>query len=83
MAAGQRTVPHCRFYRQRVEQFINGKHTLAEARELYVRAAHLSYLLSDLASDLNAHLAAEAWAIDSYEPSWPATTKSAPGPAAR
>jgi hypothetical protein len=26
--------PVARFYRQRVEQFINGKHTLAEAREL-------------------------------------------------
>jgi hypothetical protein len=59
--------PVARFYRQRVEQFINGQQTLKEARELYVRAAHLSYLLSDLASDLNAHLAAEAWAIDSYE----------------
>jgi tetratricopeptide (TPR) repeat protein len=59
--------PVARFYRQRVEQFINGKHTLAEARELYVRAAHLSYLLSDLASDLGSHLTAEAYAIDSYQ----------------
>src|SRR5262249_11858706 len=30
------------------------------------RAAHLSYLLSDLAHDLASHLIAEAYAIDSY-----------------
>jgi hypothetical protein len=59
--------PVVRFYRQRVEQFINGKHTLAEARELYVRAAHLSDILADLADDLGSHLTAEAYAIDSYQ----------------
>jgi tetratricopeptide (TPR) repeat protein len=59
--------PLARFYRQRVEQFIAGKHTLAEARELYVRAAHLSYLLADLAFDLGSQLTAEAYAIDSYQ----------------
>jgi tetratricopeptide (TPR) repeat protein len=58
--------PVARAYRHRVEQLINGKHTLKEARELYVRAANLSDLLSDLAHDLGSHLAAEAYAIDSY-----------------
>jgi tetratricopeptide (TPR) repeat protein len=58
--------PVARAYRQCVEQLINGKHTLAEARELYVRAANLSELLSTLAHDLGSRLAAEAYAIDSY-----------------
>jgi transcriptional regulator with XRE-family HTH domain len=60
------TFPVARAYRQRVEQLIDGKHTLAEARELYVRAADLSGLLSMLAHDLGSHLAAEAYGIDSY-----------------
>lgn len=51
-------------YRQRVEELINGKHTLAEARELYVHAAYLSRRLSDLADDLGATLTAQAFAID-------------------
>jgi transcriptional regulator with XRE-family HTH domain len=59
--------PIARVYRQRVEGLINGKHTLAEARELYVRAANLSELLSTLTSDLGSRLAAEAYAIDSYQ----------------
>jgi hypothetical protein len=55
--------PLTRLYRQRVEQFITGKHTLAEARKLYVRAAHLSYLLADLAFDLGSQLTAQAYAV--------------------
>jgi hypothetical protein len=47
-----------------VEGLINGKHTLAEARELYVRAAYLSDRLSALADDLDATLTAQAFAID-------------------
>lgn len=58
--------PIVRAYRQRIEQLIDGKHTFAEARELYVRAADLSVLLSRLAHDLGSHLAAEAYGIDSY-----------------
>ena len=58
--------PVARTYRQRVEALITSRHTLAEARELYVRAANLSELLSTLTSDLGSRLAAEAYAIDSY-----------------
>ncbi len=58
--------PVARAYRHRVEELINGKHTLTEARELYVRAANLSELLSTLAHDLDSRMAAEAYAIDSY-----------------
>ncbi|MGH3991399.1 MAG: helix-turn-helix domain-containing protein, partial [Pseudonocardiaceae bacterium] len=58
--------PIARAYRQRVAQLLNGRHTLQQARELYVRAADLSDLLSDLAWDLGSREAAEAYAIDSY-----------------
>lgn len=58
--------PVARAYRQRVEQLLDGTHTLQEARELYVRAADLSNLLSDTAHDLGSRLAAEAHAIDSH-----------------
>jgi transcriptional regulator with XRE-family HTH domain len=58
--------PIARFYRHRVQQLINGKHTFEEERELYAHAASLSYLLSDLTHDLGSHLAAEAHALDSY-----------------
>lgn len=58
--------PVARIYRQRVDSFIKGKRTLKEARELYVRAAHLSGILSDLAHDLGSRSTAEAYAIDSY-----------------
>ena len=54
-------------YRQRVEGLLNGKRTLAEARELYVHAAYLSLCLSDLAGDLHAALTAQAFAIDCQE----------------
>jgi tetratricopeptide (TPR) repeat protein len=56
-----------RAYRQRVEQLIQGRHTLKEARELYVYAAWLSERLAYLAHDLGAPLTAEAYAIDCYE----------------
>lgn len=58
--------PLARAYRLKVEQLIDGRHTLTEARELYLRAAHLSDLLSDLSHDLGSRLAADAYAIDAY-----------------
>jgi transcriptional regulator with XRE-family HTH domain len=59
--------PIARAYRQRIEQFLGGKRTIKEARELYLRAANLSELLSTLAHDLGSRRAAEAYAIDSYQ----------------
>ncbi|MGH8918839.1 MAG: helix-turn-helix domain-containing protein, partial [Actinomycetes bacterium] len=56
-----------RTYRHRVEQLIHGQHTLTEQRELYVYAAWLSELLAWCAHDLGSPLAAEAYAIDSYQ----------------
>lgn len=53
-------------YRRRVAELIDGRHPLKEARELYVHAADLSDLLSDLAHDLGSALTAEAYAIDSH-----------------
>jgi tetratricopeptide (TPR) repeat protein len=58
--------PIARAYRRRVAQLIEGRHTFKELRELYVRAADLSDLLSDLAFDLGSPVTAEAWAIDAY-----------------
>lgn len=56
-----------RAYRQRVEQLIQGQHTLKEERELYVYAAWLSDLLAWHAHELGFPLAAEAYAIDCYQ----------------
>lgn len=56
-----------RAYRQRVEQLIQGGHTLTEERELYVYAAWLSVTLAWLAHDLGFPLTAEAYVIDCYE----------------
>jgi tetratricopeptide (TPR) repeat protein len=56
-----------RAYRRRVDQLIQGRHTLKEGRELYVYAAWLSELLAWHAHDLGFPLAAEAYAIDCYE----------------
>jgi len=56
-----------RAYRRRVDQLIQGRHTLKEQRELYVYAAWLSELLAWLAHDFGFPLTAEAYAIDSYE----------------
>jgi tetratricopeptide (TPR) repeat protein len=59
--------PVARAYRQYVEQLIDGRHTLAEARELYVHGAYLSHILSDLAYDLGSTVTARAYAVDSYQ----------------
>jgi tetratricopeptide (TPR) repeat protein len=56
-----------RTYRQRVEQLIQGRHSLKEGQELYFCAAWLSELLALLAHDLGAPRTAEAYAIDCYE----------------
>jgi len=56
-----------RAYRQRVEELIQGQHTLTEERELYVYAAWLSELLAWHAHDLGFPLTAEAYAIDCYQ----------------
>ena len=56
-----------RAYRRRVDQLIQGRHTLKEERELYFYAAWLSELLALLAHDFGFPLAAEAYAIDCYE----------------
>jgi tetratricopeptide (TPR) repeat protein len=58
-------LPVARTYRHRVEQLLGGKHTIPQVRELYLRAANLSDLLSDLAHDLGSPHTAAAWAIDS------------------
>ncbi|MEV6984253.1 hypothetical protein AB0M95_23780 [Sphaerisporangium sp. NPDC051017] len=56
-----------RTYRRRIGELIRGRHTLKEGRELYVYAAWVSEMLAWLAHDLGDPLAAEAWAIDSFE----------------
>lgn len=58
--------PLARAYRQYVEQLLAGRHTLAEARELYVHGAYLSHILSDLAHDLGSTVAARAYANDAH-----------------
>lgn len=59
--------PVARAYRQRVQQLLDGRRTLAEARELHVHGAYLSGILSDLAHDLGSTVAAKAYAVDSFE----------------
>jgi len=59
--------PLARAYRLYVERLLDGRHTLAEARELYVHGAYLSHLLSDLAYNLGSTVAARAYAIDSHQ----------------
>jgi tetratricopeptide (TPR) repeat protein len=54
-------------YRTRVQELIQGRHTLAEARELYVYAAWLDCLLAWVAHDLGSLLTAKAFAIDCFE----------------
>lgn len=56
-----------RAYRRRVDELIQGRHTLKEEQELYVYAAWLSELLAPQAQDLGFPLAAEAYALDCYE----------------
>lgn len=55
-----------RTYRVRVDQLIQGRHTLKEARELYIYAGWLSEMLAWLAHDLGSPLTAEAYAMDCY-----------------
>lgn len=59
--------PLARAYRQYVQQLINGQHTLAEARELYVHGAYLSHILADLSHGLGSTIAAKAYAADSHQ----------------
>jgi hypothetical protein len=54
--------PIARGYRQSVERLLEGRHTLAEARELHVHGAYLSHILSDLATDLGSSITARAYA---------------------
>ena len=56
-----------RAYRTRVHELIQGRHTLAEGRELYVYAAWLDEELAWLAHDLGDLLTAWAFAIDCFE----------------
>ncbi len=56
-----------RAYRTRVHELIQGRHTLAEGRELYVYAAWLDELLAWLAHDLGDLLPAWAFAVDGFE----------------
>ncbi|MFL6056307.1 MAG: hypothetical protein ACJ72W_25920 [Actinoallomurus sp.] len=56
-----------RAYRRRVEELIQGPHTLKEGRELYVYAAAFDEALAWLAHDLGDLVAAWAYAIDCYE----------------
>ncbi|MDF5755664.1 helix-turn-helix transcriptional regulator [Spongiactinospora sp. TRM90649] len=56
-----------RAYRLKVAKLLQGAHTLAEGRELYVQASWLSELLAWAAHDLGASPAAEAWAVDAFE----------------
>ena len=56
-----------RAYRQRVQEMIQGRHTLAEGRELYVYAGWLDEHLAWVARNLDDPRAAEAFAIDCFE----------------
>jgi len=56
-----------RAYRTRVHELIQGRHTLAEGRQLYVYAAWLDEELAWLAHDLGDLLTAWAFAIDCFE----------------
>lgn len=53
-------------YRSRVDDLIQGRHTLKELQDLYVNAGCLSELLAWLAHDLGNPRAARAYAVDSY-----------------
>jgi tetratricopeptide (TPR) repeat protein len=56
-----------RAYRTRVHELLQGRHNLAEGRQLYVYAAWLDELLAWLAHDLGDLLTARAYAIDCFE----------------
>jgi tetratricopeptide (TPR) repeat protein len=63
--AEQLLVAHA--YRGYVQELIEGRHTLKEARELYTYAGWLSETLAWLAHDLGNPRAAQAYAVDCYE----------------
>jgi tetratricopeptide (TPR) repeat protein len=56
-----------RAYRTRVQELIQGRHTFAEGRQLYIYAALLDETLVWRAQDLGDALTAEAYAIDCFE----------------
>src|SRR6266566_69123 len=56
-----------RAYRTRVHELLQGRHTLAEGRQLYVYAAWLDEEMAWLAHDLGDLLTAWAFAIDCFE----------------
>jgi hypothetical protein len=55
-----------RAYRARVQDLIEGRHTLKEGAQLYVYAAWLDELLAWLAHELGDPVAAEAYALDCF-----------------
>jgi tetratricopeptide (TPR) repeat protein len=55
-----------RSFRVRVDQLIQGRHTLKDLRELYVYAGWLSEMLAWLSHDLGSPATAEAYAVDAY-----------------
>ena len=55
-----------RSFRVRVDQLIQGRHTLKDVRELYVYAGWLSEMLAWLSHDLGSPSTAEAYAVDAY-----------------
>jgi transcriptional regulator with XRE-family HTH domain len=55
-----------RSFRVRVDQLIQGRHTLKDVRELYVYAGWLSEILAWLSHDLGSPSTAEAYAVDCY-----------------
>jgi tetratricopeptide (TPR) repeat protein len=56
-----------RAYRRRVQELIQGRHTLAEGRELFVCAGWLDERLAWVARNLGDSRAAQAYAIDCFE----------------
>jgi tetratricopeptide (TPR) repeat protein len=54
-------------YRRHVDELLNGPHTLAEARELYVHAGWLSETLAWVTHDLGSPLAADAYCVDAFQ----------------
>ena len=64
--------PKVRWYRRQVEDFIAGRHTLREGRELYRHAGSLSIILAWLSNDLGDPVTAEAHCVDAWEHGWQA-----------
>jgi transcriptional regulator with XRE-family HTH domain len=59
------TVAHT--HRRQVDELLQGPHTLAEGRELYVQAAWLSEILAWVTHDLGSTTAADAYCVDAFE----------------